>query len=207
MLLAMAKDLRVILVKLADRTHNMRTIGSLPLEKQRRIAKETLDIYAPIANRLGVYTLKIELEELGFKTLYPYRYKVLQRSLRRAKGNQRQLLRKIESKLTKTLSDAKIAARVHAREKHLYSIYLKMQRKHAHLADIVDVYGVRVIVPDVDVTVLGRIRRSSRCRRFRTSSRSRASTAAHDAVRRTACRSGADPHRGDDVTAITQTHT
>src|SRR5262245_39387604 len=150
MLLAMAKDLRVILVKLADRTHNMRTIGSLPIEKQRRIARETLDIYAPIANRLGVYTLKLELEELGFKTLYPYRYKVLQRSLRRAKGNQRQLLRKIESKLGKTLSDSKIAARVHAREKHLYSIYLKMQRKHAHLADIVDVYGVRVIVPDVD---------------------------------------------------------
>ncbi|HEX5045627.1 MAG TPA: bifunctional (p)ppGpp synthetase/guanosine-3',5'-bis(diphosphate) 3'-pyrophosphohydrolase [Gammaproteobacteria bacterium] len=150
MLLAMAKDLRVILVKLADRTHNMRTIASLPVEKQRRIARETLDIYAPIANRLGVYTLKLELEELGFKTLYPFRYKVLQRSLRRAKGNQRQLLRKIESKLTKTLGDAKIPARVHAREKHLYSIYLKMQRKHAHLADIVDVYGVRVIVPDVD---------------------------------------------------------
>jgi GTP pyrophosphokinase len=128
----------------------MRTIGSLPVEKQRRIARETLDIYAPIANRLGVYTLKLELEELGFKTLYPFRYKVLQRSLRRAKGNQRQLLRKIESKLTKTLGDAKIPARVHAREKHLYSIYLKMQRKHAHLADIVDVYGVRVIVPDVD---------------------------------------------------------
>src|SRR5262245_33876547 len=150
MLLAMAKDLRVILVKLADRTHNMRTIESLPIEKQRRIARETLDIYAPIANRLGVYTLKLELEELGFKTLYPFRYKVLQRSLRRAKGNQRQLLRKIESKLGKTLGDAKIAARVHAREKHLYSIYLKMQRKHAHLADIVDVYGVRIIVPDVD---------------------------------------------------------
>jgi len=150
MLLAMAKDLRVILVKLADRTHNMRTIGSLPLEKQRRIARETLDIYAPIANRLGVYTLKLELEELGFKTLYPFRYKVLQRSLRRAKGNQRQLLRKIESKLGNALTDAKIPARVHAREKHLYSIYLKMQRKQAHLADIVDVYGVRVIVPDVD---------------------------------------------------------
>jgi GTP pyrophosphokinase len=148
MLLAMAKDLRVILVKLADRTHNMRTIQSLPLEKQRRIARETLDVYAPIANRLGVYTLK--LEDLGFKTFYPFRYRVLQRSLRRAKGNQRQLLRKIEGKLTKGLGDAKIPARVHAREKHLYSIYLKMQRKQAHLSDIVDVYGVRVIVPDVD---------------------------------------------------------
>jgi GTP pyrophosphokinase len=150
MLLAMAKDLRVILVKLADRTHNMRTIQSLPLEKQRRIARETLDVYAPIANRLGVYTLKVELEDLGFKTFYPFRYRVLQRSLRRAKGNQRQLLRKIEGKLTKGLADAKIPARVRAREKHLYSIYLKMQRKQAHLSDIVDVYGVRVIVPDVD---------------------------------------------------------
>jgi guanosine-3',5'-bis(diphosphate) 3'-pyrophosphohydrolase len=150
MLLAMAKDLRVILVKLADRTHNMRTIGSLAVEKQRRIARETLDIYAPIANRLGVYTLKTELEELGFKTFYPFRYRVLQRTLRRAKGNQRQLLRKIESRLTKGLSEAGLQARVLAREKHLYSIYLKMHRKHAHLSDIVDVYGVRVIVQDVD---------------------------------------------------------
>jgi GTP diphosphokinase / guanosine-3',5'-bis(diphosphate) 3'-diphosphatase len=149
MLLAMAKDLRVILVKLADRTHNMRTIGSLPIEKQRRISRETLDIYAPIANRIGVYTLKVELEDLGFKTLFPFRYRVLQRTLRRAKGNQRQLLRKIESRLTDALAEAKIPARVHAREKHLYSIYLKMQRKHARLADIVDVYGVRVIVQDV----------------------------------------------------------
>jgi GTP diphosphokinase / guanosine-3',5'-bis(diphosphate) 3'-diphosphatase len=150
MLLAMAKDLRVILVKLADRTHNMRTIQSLPVEKQRRIARETLDIYAPIANRLGVYSIKVELEDLGFKTVYPYRYKVLERSLRRAKGNQRQLLRKIEGKLTQALGDSKIAARVVAREKHLYSIYLKMYRKQSHLADIVDVYGVRVIVDDVD---------------------------------------------------------
>jgi GTP pyrophosphokinase len=150
MLLAMAKDLRVILVKLADRTHNMRTIQSLPVEKQRRIARETLDIYAPIANRLGVYSIKLELEDLGFKTFYPYRYKVLERSLRRAKGNQRQLLRKIESKLNEALGDAKISARVVAREKHLYSIYLKMHRKQAHLSDIVDVYGVRVIVEDVD---------------------------------------------------------
>ena len=150
MLLAMAKDLRVILVKLADRTHNMRTIQSLPLDKQQRIARETLDIYAPIANRLGVYSLKIELEELGFKTLYPFRYRVLQRTLRRAKGNQRHLLRKIEARLAKGLGDAGIEARVIGREKHLYSIYVKMQRKHIHLSDIVDVFGVRIVVPHVD---------------------------------------------------------
>jgi GTP diphosphokinase / guanosine-3',5'-bis(diphosphate) 3'-diphosphatase len=150
MLLAMAKDLRVILVKLADRTHNMRTIQALPPAKQRRIARETLDIYAPIANRLGVYSLRVELEDLGFRTFYPFRYKVLQRSLRRAKGNQRQFLRKIESKLIGALAEAKLPARVVAREKHLYSIYLKMHRKQAHLSDIVDVYGVRVVVPDVD---------------------------------------------------------
>jgi GTP pyrophosphokinase len=150
MLLAMAKDLRVILVKLADRTHNMRTIQSLPVDKQRRIARETLDIYAPIANRLGVYSLKIELEELGFKTLYPFRHNVLHRALRRAKGNQRHLLRKIEARLAKGLSDAGIEARVVGREKHLYSIYVKMQRKHIHLSDIVDVFGVRIVVPHVD---------------------------------------------------------
>src|SRR5690606_3988500 len=150
MLLAMAKDLRVILVKLADRTHNMRTIDSLPAPKRHRIARETLDIYAPIANRLGIYSLKVELEELGFNTYYPYRYRVLERALRRAKGNQRQPLRKIEQRLAEGLKDAGIPARVMTREKHLYSIYKKMRRKQLHLSDIVDVYGVRIIVQDVD---------------------------------------------------------
>ena len=205
MLLAMAKDLRVILVKLADRTHNMRTISSLPIEKQRRIARETLDIYAPIANRLGVYSIKLELEDLGFKTFYPFRYKVLERSLRRAKGNQRQLLRKIEGKLTEALADAKIPARVVAREKHLYSIYLKMQRKQAHLSDIVDVYGVRVIVDDVD-QLLSRARHHASVVQADAgpvqglhldSARQRLPVVAHDAVRaeRLAARS-ADSHRG-----------
>src|SRR5690606_8163178 len=105
---------------LADRTHNMRTIGALPLEKQRRIARETLDIYAPIANRLGIYSIKTELEELGFRTLYPFRYRVLERSLRRARGNQRQPLRRIESRFADELGSAGIVARVTGREKHLH---------------------------------------------------------------------------------------
>jgi GTP pyrophosphokinase len=150
MLLAMVQDLRVILVKLADRTHNMRTIGALPLRKQRRIARETLDIYAPIANRLGIYSLKVELEDLGFRTYYPYRYRVLERALRRARGNQRQLLRKIEARFVEELANNSITARVTGREKHLYSIYQKMQRKQAHLSEIVDVFGIRIVVHDVD---------------------------------------------------------
>jgi len=150
MLLAMVQDLRVILVKLADRTHNMRTIEALPTEKQRRIARETLDIYAPIANRLGIYSLKVELEDLGFKSLYPYRYRVLERSLRRARGNQRQPLRRIEARFVGELAANGVPARVTGREKHLYSIYKKMLRKHVHLTDIVDVFGIRIAVPDVD---------------------------------------------------------
>lgn len=149
MMLAMAQDLRVILVKLADRTHNMRTIDALPLHKQRRIASETLEIYAPIANRLGIYGLKFELEELGFKTRYPLRHRVLERTLRRMAGNQRPL-RKIEVQLAKALREKGIEARVFGREKGLYSIYRKMQRKHAHLSDIVDVHGIRIVVADID---------------------------------------------------------
>jgi GTP pyrophosphokinase len=150
MLMAMAKDLRVILVKLADRTHNMRTIGALPAQKRRRIARETLEIYAPIANRLGMYSLKVELEDLGFRAFAPFRYRVLERTLRKALGSQRQLLKKIDSGFRSALAEAGIEARVLAREKHIYSIYRKMQRKRAHLADIVDVYGVRVIVKDIE---------------------------------------------------------
>ena len=150
MLLAMAQDLRVILVKLADRAHNMRTIGALPKDKRRRIAKETLEIYAPIANRLGMYNLKVELEDLGFQAFAPFRYRVLARTLRKALGGQKQLLRKIENKLKSALAEAGIEARVLGREKHIYSIYQKMQRKHAHLSDIVDVYGLRVIVKDIE---------------------------------------------------------
>jgi RelA/SpoT family (p)ppGpp synthetase len=150
MLLAMVKDLRVILVKLADRLHNMQTIDALEPEKRRRIAKETLEIYAPIANRLGIYSLKVELEDLGFKTYCPFRYRVLERTLRKASGSQKQFLRKIESKLRKSLADQGIEGKLVAREKHLYAIYSKMRKKHIHLSDIVDVFGLRIIVADID---------------------------------------------------------
>ena len=150
MLLAMVQDLRVILVKLADRVHNMRTIDALPRPKQRRIARETLEIYAPIANRLGMYAVKLELETLGFKTFSPFRHRVLERSVRKARGNQRQFLRKINARIGKELSDHGVDARIVTRQKHVYSIYLKMQRKHAHLADIVDVFGLRIVVSSIE---------------------------------------------------------
>ncbi|HUN26379.1 MAG TPA: bifunctional (p)ppGpp synthetase/guanosine-3',5'-bis(diphosphate) 3'-pyrophosphohydrolase [Steroidobacteraceae bacterium] len=150
MLLAMVRDLRVVLVKLADRTHNMRTIDAISPVRRRAIARETLEIYAPIAERLGLYNLKLELEDLGFGALYPQRYRVLERALRRARGNQREFLRRIEQPITAALMKNGIAAHVEAREKHLYSIYRKMQRKRAPLNEIVDVHGLRIIVDTAD---------------------------------------------------------
>ena len=157
MLLAMVRDLRVILVKLADRTHNMRTIEAMALARRRAIARETLEIYAPIAERLGLYNMKLELEDLGFKTLYPRRYHVLERALRRARGNQKEFLKKIEQQLNAALLKSEIAARVETREKHLHSIYKKMLRKRAMLNEIVDVHGIRIIVdkPDTCYRALG----------------------------------------------------
>jgi RelA/SpoT family (p)ppGpp synthetase len=150
MLLAMVRDIRVILVKLADRTHNMRTIDAMVPERRRMIARETLDIYAPIAERLGLYNLKLELEDLGFRALYPLRYRVLERALRRARGNQKQFLSKIAEQFREALGKAALPGQVIAREKHLYSIFSKMQRKRTSLAEIVDVYGLRVVVGSVD---------------------------------------------------------
>ena len=150
MLLAMVRDLRVILVKLADRTHNLRTMDAVAPAKRRQVARETLDIYAPVAERLGLYRIKLELEELGFQTLYPHRYRVIERALRRARGNQKEFLAKIRAQLEPALKKAGIEAEVETREKHLYSVYQKMQRKRAPLAEIVDVYGLRIIVDSVD---------------------------------------------------------
>ena len=150
MLLAMVRDLRVILVKLADRLHNMRTIEGMSLPRRRAIARETLDIYAPLAERLGLYAMKLELEDLGFCALYPRRYRVLEKAIKRARGNQKEFLARISEQIGAALKRAGIAAEVETREKHLYSIYRKMLRKRVALADIVDVYGLRVVVESAD---------------------------------------------------------
>jgi GTP diphosphokinase / guanosine-3',5'-bis(diphosphate) 3'-diphosphatase len=150
MLLAMVRDLRVILVKLADRMHNLRTIDALAPAKRRSIARETLDIYAPVAERLGLYAMKLELEDLGFRTLYPQRYRVIERALKRARGNQKEFLNKIRAQLEAALKKAAIPGRVEAREKHLFSIYRKMLRKRSMLSEIVDVYGLRITIDAVD---------------------------------------------------------
>src|SRR4029077_13773033 len=157
MLLAMVRDLRVILVKLADRTHNMRTIEAMAPARRRAIARETLEIYAPIAERLGLYNMRLELEDLGFKALYPRSYQVLERTLRRTRGNQKEFLKKIEQQLKAALLKSGIEAEVETREKHLYSIYKKMHRKRSLLNEIVDVYGIRIIVdrPDTCYRALG----------------------------------------------------
>ncbi|MCH8896239.1 MAG: bifunctional (p)ppGpp synthetase/guanosine-3',5'-bis(diphosphate) 3'-pyrophosphohydrolase [Proteobacteria bacterium] len=161
MLLAMAEDIRVIMIKLADRTHNMRTLGSMPPVKRRRIARETLDIYAPIANRLGINSIRLELEDLGFRNLYPYRYRVIEKTLKKALGNHKQLVKKISQRLSEALDELKIVADVGGREKHMYSIYRKMRHKGRPLSEIVDMFGFRIIVDDVDTCyrVLGMVHR------------------------------------------------
>jgi guanosine-3',5'-bis(diphosphate) 3'-pyrophosphohydrolase len=157
MLLAMVRDLRVIMVKLADRTHNMRTLDAMSAPRRRQIARETLDIYAPVAERLGLYKIKLELEDLGFRALYPQRYRVIERALKRARGNQKEFLGKIEKQLQEALKKAGIPGQVDSREKHLYSIYKKMRRKRSLLAQVVDVYGLRILVdsPDTCYRTLG----------------------------------------------------
>jgi RelA/SpoT family (p)ppGpp synthetase len=150
MMLAMVDDIRVILVKLADRLHNMRTLEAVKPEKRVRVARETLEIYAPIANRLGINWLKLELEELGFQHAHPFRAKVLSNALRKAAGNQRQILRRISERTQEKLLESGIAASIQGRQKHLYSIYQKMLRKKLPLNEIVDVYGLRVVVGTVD---------------------------------------------------------
>ena len=150
MILAMIEDIRVILVKLADRLHNMRTLDAMPRDKQARIARETIEIYAPIANRLGINRMKVGLEELGLRYLYPFRHRVLENALKKNKGNQRQIVKKISRVLKKALETEGIEGEIIGREKRLYSIYKKMAEKKHLLSNIVDVYGFRIIVNDVN---------------------------------------------------------
>ena len=150
MLLAMVDDIRVIIVKLADRLHNMRTVDVMPPVKRRRIARETLDIYVPIASRLGMNSFKLELEDRGFKAMHPTRYRVLERRMKKAKGNQREVVKKITTAFKKALKQEGIEYFLDGREKHLYSIYKKMRSKRLSLGEVLDVYGFRIVVDKVD---------------------------------------------------------
>jgi guanosine-3',5'-bis(diphosphate) 3'-pyrophosphohydrolase len=148
MLLAMARDVRVILIKLADRLHNMRTLDAMRPEKRIRIARETLDIYAPIANRLGLNSLYRELQELAFRNAHPMRYRVLSKAVKGARGNRREVVGRILEAIRKALPAAGIEAEVTGREKHLYGIYRKMRDKHLSFSQVLDIYGFRIVVKD-----------------------------------------------------------
>ncbi|HEB96047.1 MAG TPA: bifunctional GTP diphosphokinase/guanosine-3',5'-bis pyrophosphate 3'-pyrophosphohydrolase [Sedimenticola thiotaurini] len=150
MLLAMTRDIRVILIKLADRLHNMRTLGVMRPEKRRRIARETLDIYAPIANRLGINSWRIELEDLGFAAYWPMRYRVLKEAVKRARGNRREVLSNIHAAIESRLREEGVRGEVEGRQKHLYSIYKKMRDKKLSFSEVVDVYAFRVVVDRID---------------------------------------------------------
>ena len=154
MLLAMARDVRVILIKLADRLHNMRTLDAVRPDKRRRIARETLEIYGPIANRLGLNGLYRELQELSFRHLHPVRYRVLVKAVRQARGNRREVVGKIMEAIKSRLPEAGIEAEIFGREKHLYGIYRKMREKHLTFSQVLDIYGIRVIVKDVPTCYL-----------------------------------------------------
>ncbi len=151
MVLAMVKDIRVIIVKLADRLHNMRTLGVMPSAKRRRIARETLEIYAPIANRLGMHAVYVGLEDLGFQALYPMRYRAIKSAVEKARGNRRELTQTIERDLEHALAQLNIPyEQVFGRQKHLYSIYRKMRLKRSSFTEITDVFAFRVITEDID---------------------------------------------------------
>ena len=149
MLLAMARDVRVILIKLADRTHNMRTMGDMPRSKWGRISSETLEIYAPIAHRLGLNQIYRELQDLSFRHLMPWRYAVLTKAVSRARNRRRDLIQKVQGEVETAFAQAGMQVRISGREKTLYSIYKKMQSKHLSFAQVTDIYGFRVIVPNV----------------------------------------------------------
>ncbi len=149
MLLAMARDVRVILVKLADRTHNMRTLDDVPREKWTRIASETLEIYAPIAHRLGLNQTYRELQDLSFRHLRPWRYEILSKAVTKARNRRRDLIQKVQREVEATFAEVGMKIRIAGREKTLYSVYRKMDEKHLSFAQVTDIYGFRIIVPTV----------------------------------------------------------
>ena len=148
MLLAMANDVRVILIKLADRSHNMRTMSDMKRDAQIRIATETIEIYAPIANRLGLDRTFRELENLSFKFLHPWRYEVLSKALERARSRRRHLLQEVLQNAENAFASAGLAGRFKAREKTVFSIYRKMAKKNNHFAPVKDIYAMRIVVPN-----------------------------------------------------------
>jgi GTP diphosphokinase / guanosine-3',5'-bis(diphosphate) 3'-diphosphatase len=151
MVLAMVRDIRVIIVKLADRLHNMRTISAMSPKKQRIKARETLEIYAPIANRLGMHRFYIELEDLCFRAYYPMRYRILNDALNTARGNRKEIVSLIEKEITDSFAEKDIKIiQMYGRQKHLYSIYRKMRTKKASFAEIMDMYGFRIVVASND---------------------------------------------------------
>ena len=159
MFMAMVQDIRVILIKLADRTHNMRTLGALRPDKQRRIASETLEIFSPIANRLGIHNIKNELEELGLAAMYPMRYRILKEAVKAARGNRKEVMTNIRLEIEGRLTEVGIDATAHGREKLIFSIYNKMKHKKLHFHEVVDIYAFRIIVADLDTCyrVLGQM--------------------------------------------------
>ncbi|MBE0366364.1 bifunctional GTP diphosphokinase/guanosine-3',5'-bis pyrophosphate 3'-pyrophosphohydrolase [Pseudoalteromonas sp. MMG013] len=150
MIMAMTQDIRVILIKLADRTHNMRTLGALRPDKRRRIARETLEIFAPIANRLGIHDIKNELEDLGFQALYPMRHRALKSEVAKARGNRKEVISNIQTEIESRLKESGIEASVSGREKHLYSIYRKMLNKELLFNEVMDIYAFRINVNSMD---------------------------------------------------------
>ena len=151
MILAMSNDIRVLLIKLADRRHNLTTIGVLNKHKAKRIARETLEIYAPLALRLGIHNLSKELENLSFQTYYPLRHSILSANIDKARGNRKLLMTKIQSEVTKKLNSESIKSQTKAREKHAYGIYKKMKSKELKFSQIHDIFGVRIITESVDL--------------------------------------------------------
>jgi GTP pyrophosphokinase/guanosine-3',5'-bis(diphosphate) 3'-pyrophosphohydrolase len=149
MLLAMARDVRVILIKLADRLHNMRTLGAMAPAKRQRIARETLDIYAPIAHRLGLNQMYRELQDLCFELLHPWRHAALAKAVQRARGHRRDIVERVQKEVEKAFAQHKIKVQVSGREKTIYSIYRKMREKHAGFAQVSDIFGFRIVVPSL----------------------------------------------------------